>query len=49
MYGPVAPFTYWYGYPWLSKDEEVRTLEDQAKFLEQQLEEIRKRIDELKK
>jgi hypothetical protein len=38
-----------YGVPALPREQEIAMLEDQAKFLEEQLTEIRKRIEELKK
>jgi hypothetical protein len=47
IYGPIT----WtpYGVPVLPKEQEIAMLEDHAKFLEEQLVEIRKRIEELKK
>jgi len=44
-YPPVAPFAY----PPFAQDEEVASLEEQAKILEDQLGQIRERLDELKK
>jgi len=57
----LYPYRYYYRYPympvfpwmpWLyppTKEEELRILEDHAKILEQQLNDIRRRIEELKK
>ena len=48
------PFTYGgmfpYGYPWgpITKEDEIRMLEDQAKVLRDQLEEVNRRLGELK-
>jgi hypothetical protein len=45
----VSPYMYGYGVPpFISKADEQRILEDQAKTLESQLVEIRKRLSELK-
>jgi hypothetical protein len=49
MYGPTLPWMTPYGVPALPREQEIAMLEDQAKFLEEQLTEIRKRIEELKK
>lgn len=43
MYGPITP------YAPIPKEQEKAMLEDQAKQLEQTLEHIRKRLEELKK
>jgi len=48
IYGSITPFTAWYGQPWLSREEEVRFLEEQKKLLEEQLNWLRKRVEELK-
>ncbi len=44
---PVFPWMSWLYPP--TKEEELRILEDHAKILEQQLNDIRRRIEELKK
>lgn len=49
VYGPTLPWMTPYGVPALPREQEIAMLEDQAKFLEEQLTEIRKRIEELKK
>jgi hypothetical protein len=41
--GPVPPV------PGLTKEEEIRLLEDEARYLEERLSEVRRRLDELKK
>ena len=50
MYGPMSPYgaPYW-GTPSLTKEQEAEMLEDQAGALERELEEVKKRIQELKK
>ena len=50
MYGPMSPHgaPYW-GAPSMTKEQEVEMLEDQAGALERELEEVKKRIQELKK
>lgn len=45
MYGPLTP----YSMPPMSKEDEMATLEEGAKMLEQELDRIKKRLDELKK
>ncbi len=45
---PYIPFTP-FGVPTIPKEEEVRILEDHARILEQQLNDIRRRIEELKR
>ncbi|RLG91983.1 MAG: hypothetical protein DRO36_02830 [Candidatus Hecatellales archaeon] len=57
----LYPYRYYYRYPympvfpwmpWLyppTKEEELRILEDHAKMLEQQLNDIKRRMEELKK
>jgi hypothetical protein len=46
--GPLTPFMYPYA-PTIPKEEELRMLEDEAKFLEGRLNDIRERMKELKK
>lgn len=50
-YAGGPPYSGGYGWPWvpLSKEQEIAMLEDQARALEQELEGIRKRLEELKK
>lgn len=50
MYGPMPPYgaPYW-GAPSMTKEQEAEMLEDQAGALERELEEVKKRIQELKK
>ena len=43
MYGPVTP------YATIPKEQEIAMLEDQARLLKQAIEQIKKRLDELKK
>ncbi|MDI6814657.1 MAG: DUF5320 domain-containing protein [Dehalococcoidales bacterium] len=44
-------YPYAYGWPWgpMPKEQEIAMLEDQAKWLEMDLETIRKRLEELRK
>jgi hypothetical protein len=42
LYGPITPYV-------IPKEQEITMLEDQSKMLEQTLEEVTKRLDELKK
>jgi predicted NAD/FAD-binding protein len=38
-----------YGYPWaIPKEEEIRILEDQERWLSSELDEVRKRLSELR-
>ena len=54
MYGPISPYgagaygTPQWGMPSMTKDQEVAMLEDQASALEKELEEVKKRIQEIK-
>ena len=43
IYGPITPYTA------IPKEQEIAMLENQAEWLEQMLEQIRKRLEELKK
>ena len=45
MQGSITP--YWM--PPMSKEDEIAMLQDEAKILEQELDAIRKRLEELKK
>jgi len=47
MYGPVTPYYGPMAYP-MSKEDEIAMLEEEAKFLEQELTRVKKRLDELK-
>ena len=50
-YGVATPYMgYGYGYPGgaIPKEEEIRTLEDQARAMEDDLNAIRKRLEELR-
>lgn len=57
MYGPITPYEYDIPAsmlpapiaPWFTKEQEIQMLESQAKVIEQQLEEIRKRLKEHQK
>jgi len=42
LYGPITPYA-------IPKEQEIVALEDEAKMLEQTLEEIKKRLEELKR
>ncbi|MGQ9514489.1 MAG: DUF5320 domain-containing protein [Thermoproteota archaeon] len=48
IYGPISPY-YRPMTPPISKEEEVAMLEQEAKFLELELAQIKKRLEELKK
>jgi len=44
--GPPTPFT---GLPEVPKEQEIAILEDQKRFIEEELSRINKRLEELKK
>jgi hypothetical protein len=47
---PRWGFPYGYGYPWaIPKEEEIRMLEDQERWLTSELDGVRKRLEELRK
>jgi hypothetical protein len=46
---PWYPMPYWSPFPALTKEEEESLLQDQAKMLEEELAQINKRLEELKK
>lgn len=55
MYGPMSPYgvapygaQYW-GVPSMTREQEAAMLEDQASALERELEEVKNKIQELKK
>lgn len=47
--GPITPYVYRYDVPAISKEEELKMLGGQAKLLEDQLGDIKKRMEVLKK
>jgi predicted nuclease with TOPRIM domain len=47
MYGPVTPHYGPMAYS-MSKEDEIAMLEEEAKFLEEELTRVKKRLDELK-
>jgi len=48
-YGPVTPYTLYPTYTHIPKEQEIAILEDQKKFLEEALNRINSRLEELKK
>ena len=48
MHGSITPWTAPYDMPSLPKGQEIATLEDEVKFLEQQLQEAKRRLEELR-
>lgn len=47
IYGPIMPWSF--VFPTLTREDEIAMLEDQAKILEKELEDVRRRLEELKK
>jgi hypothetical protein len=48
MYGSITPWATPYGAPAIPKEQEIAVLEDEVKFLEQQLQETKRRLEELR-
>jgi hypothetical protein len=48
-YGPVAPYTLYPAYTPIPREQEIAMLEDQKRFLEEALNRINSRLEELKK
>ncbi|RLG92787.1 MAG: hypothetical protein DRO36_00065 [Candidatus Hecatellales archaeon] len=48
IYGPITPWSF-PGAPTLTREDEIAMLEEQAKALERELEDTRRRLEELKK
>jgi len=48
MYGSITPWATPYGAPTMPKEQEIAALEDEVKFLEQQLQETKGRLEELR-
>lgn len=48
IYGSISPWTAPYGMPAIPKEQEIAMLEDEVKLLEQQLQEAKRRLKELR-